>query len=61
MKLEKYLTSNKLKLSEFSKLSKIKISYLSQIKNRQKMPSLKVAIMIEKATKGVVTFKDLMI
>jgi DNA-binding transcriptional regulator YdaS (Cro superfamily) len=61
MKLEKYLTKNKTKLTEFSKLSKIKISYLSQIKNRQKAPSLKVAIMIEKATNGQVTFKDLII
>ena len=59
MKLEKYLTTNKIKLTEFSKLSKIKISYLSQIKHRKKSPSLNVAIMIEKATKGQVTFKDL--
>jgi hypothetical protein len=60
MKLKKYLDTYDINLTTFAKLSKIKISYLSQIKNGKKVPSLKVGLMIEKASNGAVNIKDLL-
>ena len=60
MKLKKYLATYNIRLTTFAKLSKIKISYLSQIKNGHKVPSLKVALAIKKASKGAVTIEELM-
>jgi DNA-binding transcriptional regulator YdaS (Cro superfamily) len=59
MKLKKYLSTYDIRLSEFAKLSKLKISYLSQIKDGHKTPSLKVALAIKKATNGAVCIEDL--
>ena len=59
MKLEKYLYNKRIKLIAFAKYSNLKVSYLSQIKNGKKTPSLKTATKIVKATKNAVTFKDL--
>lgn len=61
MKLNKYLKIHKIKLTEFAKLSKLKISYLSQIKNGRKTPSLRVAMIIKKKTNGSVTIEDLIL
>lgn len=60
MKLKKYLTTYGIRLTEFAKLSKLKISYLSQIKDGHKTPSLKVALVIKKTTNGAVSIEDLM-
>lgn len=59
MTLKQYLAAKKIGPSVFAKKAGLKQSYASLIINRKRCPSLPVALVIEKVTKGAVTMKDL--
>ena len=60
MELNEYLNINNLPLSAIADGKKLKPSYLSQIKNKQKIPSPKIARLISIATGGAVTEMDIL-
>ena len=59
MKLNDYLAKRKLTLKQFSELSGVGYKYIVDIRNKRQLPSRDAIIAIHKATKGTVTFKDL--
>ena len=60
MKLKDYLHFNEISLTRFSEQINYDFHYISKIKNRQKKPGIKLAKIIEKATQGMVTIRELM-
>ena len=59
MKLNDYLAKRKVTLKQFSELSGVGYKYIVDIRNKRQLPSREAIIAIHKATKGTVTFKDL--
>ena len=55
MRLETYLKLNKLKQREFAKIA----AMMSRLINHHEIPKIKIIKIIEKATKGQVTWIDL--
>ena len=59
MQLDEYLKKQKVTLKQFSASSGLGLTYVCEIKNKKQPPSRDAIIAIHKATKGKVTFKDL--
>ena len=57
--LRKYLDEMGFTLSQFAAISKISVTYVHLIASNQRVPSIKYAKRIEKATNGKVTERDL--
>jgi DNA-binding XRE family transcriptional regulator len=60
MKLKIYLVTNRLTIKEFSEMVGYSRNQISGIANDKLKPSLRLAKVIEQATKGEVTIEDLM-
>lgn len=60
MTLNEYIEKNKIPLSVIADGKVLKTSYLSQIKNKKKIPSATIAAAIEQATGGAVTLRELL-
>ena len=58
MKLKDYLKQNKIKQKDFAVKLDIGEAHLSEITNDKTLPSLKLALLIEENTQGLVTPKD---
>jgi len=59
VKLNDYLDKKNVTLKQFSELSGVGYKYIVDIRNKRQLPSRDAIIAIHKATKGKVTFKDL--
>jgi transcriptional regulator with XRE-family HTH domain len=59
MELKDYLVKKRVTLKEFAGQSGLGLGYISGIQNKKQKPSRDAIIAIHKATKGEVTFKDL--
>lgn len=59
MKLDDYLEKKNMTAKEFARISGLSDSHLSMIRSGAMKPSRDAIIAIHKATKGKVTFKDL--
>ena len=60
MTLKEYIKKNKIPLSAIADGKVLKTSYLSQIKNKKKIPSAAIAMRIQQATGGAVTVMELL-
>jgi len=60
MTLDEYIETNKIPLSVIADGKVLKTSYLSQIKNKKKIPSATIAAAISEATGGAVTVMELL-
>lgn len=60
MELKLYLVKNRLTINEFSEMLNYSRTHLSAIINGRLSPSKKLAKMIEKATNGEVSIKELL-
>jgi len=58
MNLKDYLQKNKITGYAFSREVGVSLSYMYRLIENQRRPSVKVAVMIEKATNGDVTPSD---
>ena len=59
MKLDKYLKNNEVSQADFARRVGVTRHHISQIVNNLRNPSLELATIIEQATKGEVSMKDL--
>lgn len=58
MKLSHYITKQKFTQKDFARILGISEPHLSQVINGKALPSIRLAILIERKTGGAVTLKD---